>query len=82
MGTYPLILHIPHLSQEIPSCEMDQFLMPPLELKQAIEDVHDVGTDSTQYCRTHTLGDEYTAAVVFPYSRYLVDVERLLEVIK
>jgi N-formylglutamate amidohydrolase len=55
---------------------MDQFLMPPLELKQAIEDVHDVGTDFTQSCREILLRGAITSAVVFPYSRYLVDVER------
>jgi hypothetical protein len=61
---------------------MDQFLMPPLELKQAIEEVHDVGTDFTQSCRESLLPGAITSAVVFPYSRYLADVERLLEVIK
>ena len=76
MGTYPLIFHSPHLSQEIPSWEMDQFLMPPLELKQAIEDVHDVGTDFIQSCRESLLRGAITPAVVFLYSRYLVDVER------
>ena len=76
METYPLVFHIPHLSQEIPSCEMDQFLMPPLELKQAIEDVHDAGTDFTQYCRESLSHGVDASAVVFPYSRYLVDVER------
>ena len=76
METYPLVFHIPHLSQEIPSCEMDQFLLPPLELKQAIEDVHDAGTDFTQYWRKSLASGAITSAVVFPYSRYLVDVER------
>ncbi|MCP4093584.1 MAG: N-formylglutamate amidohydrolase [Planctomycetes bacterium] len=76
METYPLVFHIPHLSQEIPSCEMDQFLMPPLELKQAIEDVHDVGTDFTRDFRKGVFGHEFATSVVFPYSRYLVDVER------
>ncbi|MDA1114796.1 MAG: hypothetical protein O3A95_10930 [Planctomycetota bacterium] len=48
---------------------MDQFLVPPLELKQAIEDVHDVGTDFTQSCRESLSLD-------------LMSVKRLLEVTK
>ncbi len=74
MGTsfteMPLILHIPHSSFAIPDSEMDRYLLSRESLKQEMDKLVDWATD-----RLYS-GEGDDEVLVFPWSRFFVDLER------
>lgn len=69
MNTYPAVIHIPHASRAIPKRFLDIFKLSAEELDAELLRMTDAHTDELFCCRG-------TAAVIFPWSRLLVDVER------